>query len=164
MPPEGGGYSGPREGGGESAVRAQKVDIKNILPIDLYECTTFAGYIHADLMNSRTRAEPRHVKEFFRMFWGIYNYVRQKMDPDLQEDIDKWFELMYRNSKNVQLLIIGINLFLKMKDEILSWGIGTLFEKPPDPLHFMDILTEIDDELFTRDERDVAPIVRPSET
>jgi len=156
MPPEG-GVQGPQ--GGEATVRAQKVDIKNILPIDLYECTTFAAYIHADLLNSRIRAEPRHVKEFFRMYWGIYQYVKQKLDPDLQEDIDKWFNLMYRNSKNIELLLIGINLFLRMKDEILSWGIGTLFEKPPDPLHFMDVLSEIDGKLFTKDERSDVPAV-----
>ena len=137
----------------DDAVRSQKVDIKNILPIDLYECTTYAGYIHSDLLNSRIRAEPRHVKEFFRMFWGIYNYVKPKLEQDLQEDIDKWFILMYHNSKNMDLLKIGINLFLRMKEVILSWGIGTLFEKPPDPLHFMDILTEIDPILFNPDEQ-----------
>lgn len=36
---------GAPQGPGET-VRTQKVDIKNILPIDLYECTTYAGYIH----------------------------------------------------------------------------------------------------------------------
>jgi len=132
----------------------------------------YIGMEYASLIQSSVvfgnAIQPRILKGFYQVFWHIYHYVKnsvdtEKLNPELIDAIDKWFEIMTGQSKNTKLILIGVEFYLEFVKNMQEWGIGRLFEKGIDP-PFM--LEDMDDfELLTEEvEEEVIAEVELQET
>jgi hypothetical protein len=145
----------------QEQLRRQKLDIKNVLPFDIYEGLVFASQIESDVIHGDT-IQKRHVKGFYEDFWHVYHYVKnsveaEKINPQLTENIDAWFKAMRRQSRNTPLILVGVELYLVFVKNLQRWGIGRLFEKSIDPpfmiedMDHFDMLTEeLDEEVIAQ--------------
>lgn len=145
----------------QEELRRQKLDIKNVLPFDIYEGLVFASQIESDVLYGET-IQKRHIKGFYEDFWHVYHYVKnsveaEKINPQLTENIDVWFKAMRRQYRNTQLILVGVELYLVFVKNLQRWGIGRLFEKSIDPpfmiedMDHFDMLTEeLDEEVIAQ--------------
>jgi hypothetical protein len=163
----GGGLGGQQVGqtGGSfrDELRRQRLELKNLLPYDIYEVLTEASHIQQALPFG-DQISPRHVRGFYRGFWQVYSYVKgsvnaAKLKPKLIGDIDEWFKAMRLNSRDTELVLYGVSLFLEFVQSMQEWGIGRLFEKSIDPSFMMEdvedvalLLEEPDEEVIEPDE------------
>jgi hypothetical protein len=143
----------------QNDLRTQQLELKNALPLNIYLGMEYASVIKSSIVFSNS-IQPRTIKGFYQVFWHIYNYVKnsvdaEKLNPDLIELIDKWFDIMRGQSRNTQLIEIGVDLFIDFAKNMQDWGIGRLFEKGIDPPFMFDdmddfeLLTEeIDEEVI----------------
>jgi len=152
----GGGQQVGQQGGSfRDELRKQRLELKNILPLDIYETLVVASYIQQNLPFG-DRIAPRHVKEFYRGFWQVYVYVRgsvnaTKINPALTESIDEWFSLMRMNASDTELVLLGCELYLIFVQNMQNWGIGRLFEKSIDPSFMME---DVENELMLLEDPD----------
>jgi hypothetical protein len=167
MPDISGGGAGQQVGqtGGSfrDELRRQRLELKNLLPYDIYEVLTEASHIQQALPFG-DQISPRHVRGFYRGFWQVYSYVKgsvnaAKLKPDLIASIDEWFRLMRMNYRDTDLVLLGCDLFLEFVQSMQEWGIGRLFEKSIDPSFMMEdvedvalLLEEPDEEVIEPDE------------
>lgn len=165
MPDFGGSQNqsvGQPSGGIRDELRRQRLELKNLLPLDIYECMTEASHIQQALPFA-DQISPRHVKGFYREFWQVYSYVKgsvnaAKLNLELIENIDEWFRLMRLNYRDTELVLLGCDLFLIFVQNMQEWGIGRLFEKSIDPSFMMEdidnvalLLEEPDEEVIEDD-------------
>lgn len=133
-------------------LRYQQLELKNALPLNIYMGMEYASVIKGAIVFGNA-LQPRTIKGFYQVFWHIYNYVKgsvdaEKLNPQLIELIDKWFDMMPGQYRNTKLILIGIDFFLDFVRNMQEWGIGQLFERGIDPpfmfedLDNFDILTE----------------------
>jgi hypothetical protein len=118
-------------------LRQQPIDIKNMLPVYIFMGMEYASFIESNLPFGQT-PQRRHIVDFHRTFWHIYNYVKNsvdmdKLNPDLVDKIDDWFELFKTQNHRTDLIEAGVQLFLALVKNMQEWGIGQLFEKGIDP-------------------------------
>ena len=148
--------------GNREELREQRVDIRNMLPIYIFTGMEYASYIEGSLPFG-TRIQKRYITEFHRTFWHIYNYVKNsvemdKLNPDLVQKTDAWFELFKNHYNNTELLLVGVKLFLALVKNMQEWGIGQLFEKGIDPPFMSEgvddlelLLEELEEEVVADD-------------
>ena len=153
---------GQQGGSFRDELKRQRLELKNLLPLDIYECMTEASLIQQSLPFG-DQISPRHVKGFYRGFWQTYSYVKgsvnaAKLEPGLTEAIDEWFRCMRMNSRDTELVLLGCDLFLIFVQSMQEWGIGRLFEKSIDPSFMMEdvedvalLLEEPDEEIIEFD-------------
>jgi hypothetical protein len=144
----------------QDELRKQRLDIKNLLPLDIYEGMVYASYI-ASALPYGDQIQNRHIRGFYQTFWHIYHYVKNsveadKINPELVGDIDMWFRLMRGQHRNTKLILVGVDLYLIFVKNLQKWGIGRLFEKSIDPpfmIEDMDdfdlLIEEVDEEVVT---------------
>lgn len=155
--------SGPQGGVVRDELRRQRLELKNLVPLDIYETLVEASHIQQSLPFGDV-IQPRHIKSFYRGFWHVYSYVKgsvnaAKLNPDLTSSIDEWFKLMRLNFRDTELVLLGCDLFLIFVQNMQEWGIGRLFEKSIDPSFMMEniedvklLLEEPDEEVVPFDE------------
>jgi hypothetical protein len=151
----GGGDVGQQGGSFRDELRRQRLELKNLLPLDIYETMVEASHIQQTLP-FHDQISPRHVREFYRGFWQVYSYVKgsvnaAKINQELIESIDEWFKLMRFNYKETELVLMGCDLFLIFVQNMQEWGIGRLFEKSIDPSFMME---DVEDDLLLLEEPD----------
>lgn len=137
----------------------QQLELKNALPLNIYIGMEYASIIQSSVVFGNS-IQPKTIKGFYQVFWHIYHYVKnsvdtEKLNPELTNIIDKWFDVMTGQSKNTKLLLFGVELYLEFVKNMQEWGIGRLFEKGIDPpfmledLDDFELLTEeIDEEVI----------------
>ncbi len=118
-------------------LRQQPIDIKNMLPVYIFTGMEYASFIESNIPMGKTLPQ-RYVVEFHRTFWHIYHYVKNsvdmdKLNPDLVDKIDDWFDLFKTQNHRTDLIEAGVQLFLALVKNMQEWGIGQLFEKGIDP-------------------------------
>lgn len=129
-------------------IRRSRLDLKNLIPLDLYEGMEYAAYIRSALLLPNGKVQPRHLKAFYRIFWKVFNYVRSKLDADMCSHIDNWFRHMNKNFRNTQLILVGVNLFLQLNQELNdNWGLGVIFEKGLEPAFMIEDLDGLEMEV-----------------
>jgi hypothetical protein len=142
--------------GSHDELRHQQLELKNILPLDIYLGMEYASIIKSSLVFGNG-VSPRKIRQFYQSFWHTYNYVKgsvdaEKLNPDLINTIDQWFKEMPGKYKNSQLLEFGVDMYIEFVKNMQEWGIGRLFEKGIDPPFMLedsvdfDLLTEEMDE------------------
>jgi len=142
------GQSVGQQGGSfRDELRRQRLELKNLLPYDIYEVLTEASHIQQALPFG-DQVSPRHVRGFYRGFWQVYNYVKgsvnaAKLKPDLIAEIDNWFLNMRMNYRDTDLVLKGCDLFLVFVQSMQEWGIGRLFEKSIDPSFMMEDVEDV---------------------
>jgi hypothetical protein len=170
--PEFGGMQGQSVGqqgaGFRDELRRQRLELKNLLPLDIYESMVEASHIQMALPFG-DQISPRHVKQFYRGFWQVYSYVKgsenaAKLNYDLIDSIDEWFKLMHMNYRDTELVLLGCDLFLIFVQNMQEWGIGRLFEKSIDPSFMMEetenvtlLLEEPDEEVIEDESIEIVP-------
>lgn len=154
---------GQQGGSFRDELRRQRLELKNLLPLDIYETLVEASHIQQSLPFG-DKIQPRHVKAFYRGFWQVYSYVKgsvnaAKLNPELTGAIDEWFKLMRMNYQDTDLILQGCDLYLIFVQNMQEWGIGRLFEKSIDPSFMMEsvedvklLLEEPDEEVIPFDE------------
>lgn len=118
-------YSGP---GSETQLQRTRADIKNILPVDLYECMGVVSYITSSTIYGRKTITPRHTERFYQLFFALFQYTSHLISDDLQNQIKRWFEAMPCRYKDTRLILAGANLYIQFYHELADYGIVTLFE------------------------------------
>lgn len=129
-------------------LRYQQLELKNALPLNIYVGMEYASIIQSAVVFGNS-IQPKTIKGFYQVFWHIFNYVKnsvdtEKLNPDLTELIDKWFELMSGQSRNTPLILEGVKFYLEFVKNMQEWGIGRLFEKGIDPPFMMEDLDDFD--------------------
>jgi hypothetical protein len=155
----------PMTGGGvthqsqHDELRHQQLELKNVLPLDIYLGMEYASFIQSAIPYGNS-VSPRHIRGFYRTFWHIYHYVKnsvdaEKLNPLLIEVIDKWFELMPGQHRNTKMILLGVELYLEFVQNMQEWGIGRLFEKGIDPPFMLEdtddfdmLIEELDEEVI----------------
>ena len=145
---EGGLYTAGGVAQSDADLKYQPLDIRNALPVNIYICMEYASYIESALPFGN-RVEKRHIKEFHRHFWHIFNYVRNsvdinKLNPDLEDGIEEWFKLYVNHHNRTDVLLVGVELFLLLVKNMQEWGIGQLFEKGIEPPFMTDEISDIE--------------------
>lgn len=121
-------------GGADSQPQQTKADIRNILPLDLYEGMEYASLISSRLIFSRIgnngelAIPPRDVKAFYRSFSKTYWFTRLIISDDLKVSIDAWTRKFAVNWKNANVLYAGVQLYVRFFDELATSGFITYFE------------------------------------
>jgi len=155
----------PMTGGGvtqqsqHDELRHQQLELKNVLPLDIYLGMEYASYIQSAIPYGNS-IKSRQMQGFYRTFWHIYHYVKnsvdaEKLNPQLIEVIDKWFALMPGQHRNTKMVLLGVELYLEFVQNMQEWGIGRLFEKGIDPPFMLEdtddfdmLIEELDEEVI----------------
>ena len=124
----------PEEGHpqGHEQLRATKVEIKNVLPFDLYETMMIAGYIATDLRRNEVPPE-RHVKDFYARFYALFSFTEARVSDDLANTIDEWFKIINVSGDRPEMLAAGAALFHLFYNEMSELGVGQMFDEPIEP-------------------------------
>ena len=146
----------PQVGQQTEQAQRMKADIKNILPIDLYEGMMRASILVAEMYHQDSLDE-RKIKDFVMVFRTTYNFTRLKINAGLAKDIDDWFKHMripipQMNPKKFQknaYLMHGIELYNRFYDELVKLGIGSMFDEPIQPP--IGLTAELEDESMWED-------------
>ncbi|MFA5137380.1 MAG: hypothetical protein WC489_08385 [Patescibacteria group bacterium] len=134
---------------GEQVQRTSS-DIKNILPVDLYEGMMRASFLITEIYRSSTTPSERKIEDFVHVFWTTFHFTRLKLNPELSAQIDEWFfkmKLPVPNNPNFPrntYLMIGIKLYGKFYNELVKLGIGSMFDEPIIPA--IALTAELEDE------------------
>jgi len=148
----------PQVAAHQDELRRQRLDIKNLLPLDIYEGMVYASYIEGSLPYGN-QIQPRHIRGFYQSFWHIYHYVKnsvetEKLNNELVTKIDIWFMDMRGQHQNTQLILKGVEYYLEFVKNLQTWGIGRLFEKSIDPAFMIEdmddfnlLVEELDEEV-----------------
>jgi len=142
-------------------LQRMRTDIKNVIPLDIYETMNNAAFIISDL-SVATTPQTRHIREFHASFWKLYQLLQKIVKPDLKQEIDTWFEYMARPNalKKKDLIRKGIDLWKKFYDALTEIGMVTLFEGSIQPtfaygydidLDFEEICSELHVQTGTSD-------------
>lgn len=142
-------FSGPAQPRGVGADDAQlqrmRTDIKNVIPLDIYECMTHASMIFSDL-STASASHPRHIKDFHASFWKLYHLTQKIVSKDLQKKIDLWFDHMTspRALKDLDLIRNGVDLWLEYYNALTEFGMVTLFEGSIQPSYISGFDFDLD--------------------
>jgi hypothetical protein len=143
---------------GEQTQR-MKADIKNILPIDLYEGMMRGSILVAE-MSHQDSLDERRIKEFLVVFRTVYKFTRLKINDTLRDQIDEWFKHMTIPLPRLNpakygkhgFLKHGLDLYDKFYDELVKLGIGSMFDEPIQPP--IGLMSELEDESIWEDAPD----------
>lgn len=113
----------------EPQLQRMRTDIKNVIPLDIYETMNNAAFIISDLSVAST-PQIRHIREFHTSFWKLYQLLQKTVKPDLKQEIDTWFEQMAHPNALIKRDFIrkGIDLWKEFYDVLTEFGMVTLFE------------------------------------
>lgn len=117
----------------EEQYQRAKADIKNILPVDLYEGMVRASYLKSRCMYQSEMPAERRVREFYETFWGVFSFTRLKIDETLKKKIDSWFSRITIPARNREIILEGVRLYTEFYDELVKLGIGSMFESTIEP-------------------------------
>jgi len=122
----------------ESQPQKTKADIKNIIPLDLYEGMEYASIISTRLIftpiqNGKLSIPPHDVKRFYRAFFKTFWFTRLIISERLRKSIELWNEEFARDWRNAATLERGVNLFINFYDELATTGFITYFEGTVQP-------------------------------
>lgn len=133
-------------GSNDAQLQRMRTDIKNVIPLDIYECMTHASMIFSDLSTSNAPL-PRHVKDFHTTFWKLYHLTQKIVSPALKKKIDTWFARMTQPKalQNLQLVQDGVALWLEFYDILTEFGMVTLFEGSIQPSFVSGFDFDLDD-------------------
>lgn len=147
----------PSAGSLESQPQQTKSDIKNIIPLDLYEGMEYASVVSARLIFSQIRngevsIPPRDVKSFYRSFFKTFWFTRMIISDKLRDEIEIWNREFGRNWRCAATLYQGVNLFIRFYDELAMSGFITYFEGSVQPgfLQYRPITPEEEAEVERR--------------
>lgn len=121
-----GGFSPPS--GDTQQFQRTRADIKNILPIDLYEGMGAAAFIAASLTRGMRHIPARHTERFYRLFFMVFHFTSHLVSEDLAPRIRQWFVDMPRHPRDNGLVLAGVELYIQFYAELADHGIVTLFE------------------------------------
>lgn len=149
------GYQGSNpsqqsNGSGDAQLQRMRTDIKNVIPLDIYECMANASLIYADITASTTPL-PRHVKDFYSTFWRLYQFTKKIVAPPLQEKIGSWFTNMAEAkalkslASSINLVKKGVELWVEFCDALAESGMVTLFEGSIQPSFLSDLDIDLED-------------------
>lgn len=138
-------------GSHETQLQRTRADIKNILPIDLYECMTVVSTITSSTIYGRKTIFPRQTERFYQLFFSLYQYTSHLITDALQTEIKQWFESMPTKHKDTQLILSGARLYVRFYQELADYGIVTLFEGVIQPdfddgIDDLDLLAETEED------------------
>jgi hypothetical protein len=127
-------YSNPptEQGQPSGQLRRFEADLKEVIPIDLYDGSYRASLLQTDLIEKDpyTKAK-RHAREFYQMFHLLFRTLKRYLPKNMEEEISEW--ISHPKLDNTSSQEKGIELFYKMYDEMCLQGIGELFETPITP-------------------------------
>jgi len=117
----GGGY------GQDYQTQKSRSDIKNVIPLDLYECMEYASYITTALI-VENKVPPRHIKNFYREFYKLFHFVEDLLSYELRKEVRIWFRDMAKQITNTNKVADGVHLYIKFYRELGDIGYVTLYE------------------------------------
>ena len=120
--------SGPSAPSYETQLQRTRADIKNILPIDLYECMGVASLITSSTITGAKVIPPRHTARFYQLFFALFQYTAPLISDGLQREIKIWFARMPGRHWDTPLILAGVELYIRFYQELADYGIVTLFE------------------------------------
>ena len=135
--------SGPPGPSGETQLQRTRADIKNILPIDLYECMGVVSLITSSTITGSKKILPRHTTRFYQLFFALFQYTAPLISDGLQREIKTWFARMPGRHWDTPLILAGVTLYIRFYQELADYGIVTLFEGVIQP-DFDDGLDDLD--------------------
>lgn len=113
-------------------LRATKVEIKNVLPFDLYETMVIAGYIATDLRKNDVPPE-RHLRDFYARFYALFSFTEGRISDELVNIINEWFLEINISGDRPEMLAAGLALFHLYYNEMSDLGVGQMFDEPIEP-------------------------------
>ena len=135
--------SGPSGPSHETQLQRTRADIKNILPIDLYECMGVASLITSGTITGSKRIQHRHTARFYQLFFALFQYTAPLISDGLQREIRHWFAGMPGRHWDTPRILAGVELYIRFYQELADYGIVTLFEGVIQP-DFDDGLDDLD--------------------
>jgi hypothetical protein len=137
----GGNRAAPTQDRGSGDVIHQ-LELKHALPLNIYLGMEYASLIKTSIVFGNS-VQPRIIKGFFQVFWHVYHYVKtsvdaEKLTPDTITACEMWFDMMQGQSRNTELLKLGVDLFLDFVKDMERLGIGRLFSEPINPPFSVD--------------------------
>lgn len=123
------GSSGQSSGNSGQDFQTQKSrsDIKNVIPLDLYECMEYASHITTALIVDN-KVPPRHIKHFYQSFFKLFHFTEDLLSEKLRKDTRIWFRDMFKQINKTEMVAEGVNLYLKYYHELGELGFVTLYE------------------------------------
>lgn len=112
----------------DTQLQRTRADIKNILPIDLYECMGVVSIIISSTIYGRKYLLPRYTERFYQLFFALFQFTSHLISDDLQRDIKVWFRAMPGRYKDTEMVLAGTDLYIRFYRELSDYGIVTLFE------------------------------------
>lgn len=111
----------------DSQLRRFKADLKEIIPIDLYEANYRAALLQSDIIfDDQYNKAGRHAKEFYQLFFLLFKTLRRYLPETMEKEVSEWISKPNLTERASQKR--GIELFYVIFDEMASQGIGELFE------------------------------------
>ncbi len=120
--------SGPSGPSHETQLQRTRADIKNILPIDLYECMGVVSLITSSTITGAKVIPPRHTTRFYQLFFALFQYTAPLISDGLQREIRHWFAEMPGRHRDTPRILAGVELYIRFYQELADYGIVTLFE------------------------------------
>jgi len=116
----------------QEQLQRTKVEIKNVIPFDLYETMVLAGRIATDLRKSETPPE-RHLRDFYQNFYSLFSFTQARVSENLAGTICCWFDVVQLGGDTPQMMAAGVDLFQFFYNEMTELGVGQMFENPIEP-------------------------------
>lgn len=116
----------------QEQLQRTKVEIKNVIPFDLYETMVLAGRIATDLRKSETPPE-RHLRDFYGNFYSLFSFTQARVSEDLATTISRWFGAVRLSGDSLDMMVAGVDLFQLFYNEMTELGVGQMFENPIEP-------------------------------
>jgi hypothetical protein len=116
----------------QEQLQKTKVEIKNVIPFDLYETMVLAGRIATDLRKSETPPE-RHLRDFYGNFYALFSFTQARVSEKLATIICSWFGVIRLGGDSPEMMAAGVDLFQFFYNEMTELGVGQMFENPIEP-------------------------------
>jgi len=116
----------------QEQLQKTKVEIKNVIPFDLYETMVLAGRIATDLRKGETPPE-RHLRDFYGNFYTLFSFTQARVSENLAHTICGWFETVRLGGDTPEMAGAGVDLFQLFYNEMTELGVGQMFENPIEP-------------------------------
>lgn len=157
--------SGQSQGGhaDDAQLQRMRTDIKNVIPLDIYETMDNASRITADLSKSPA-PHIRHISDFYSSFWKLFHFTRKILSDNTRARINTWFIRM-ENPKAMQdprLIKQGIALWLEFYDALTEFGMVTLFEGSIQPSFISGFSFDLDDPDLLSSDLHVQSLINPN--
>jgi hypothetical protein len=118
----------PSGGSNDTQLQRTRADIKNVLPIDLYECMGLSSRIAAATVRGHKHIQPRLTSNFYEAFFMLFQFTAHLVSDPLKQEIRTWFETMPGRHKDTPYILHGTRLYVRFYNELAEYGVVTLFE------------------------------------